>query len=66
MSKMKTKKSAAKRFKVTKTGKVKFKKVGKRHILSKKSPKRKLKLRKGAYVHESSVVHVHAALPYAF
>ncbi len=66
MPKMKTKSAAAKRFKVTKTGKVKFKRANKRHILSKKSPGRKLRLRKGGMVHESSVVHVQATMPYAF
>lgn len=66
MPKMKTKKSAAKRFKVTKTGKVKFKQSGLRHILTKKSSKRKLRLRQGAYVHESFIGHVKATLPYAF
>ncbi len=66
MPKMKSKKSAAKRFRVTKTGKVKFKQSGLRHILTKKGPKRKLHLRQGAYVHESFVGHVKAMLPYAF
>jgi len=43
--KMKTKKSAAKRFSFTGTGKVKYKKQNLRHILTKKSSKRKRKLR---------------------
>ena len=46
MPKMKTRKSAAKRFKLTGTGKVKYKKQGLRHILTKKSSKRKRNLRK--------------------
>ena len=46
MPKMKTNKSAAKRFKVTAKGKVKRFKAFKSHILTKKSPKRKRRLRK--------------------
>ncbi|MDR2661663.1 MAG: 50S ribosomal protein L35 [Treponema sp.] len=43
--KMKTKKSAAKRFSFTGSGKVKYKKQNLRHILTKKSAKRKRNLR---------------------
>ena len=46
MPKMKTKKSAAKRFKVTGSGKVVYNKSGNRHLSTKKSPKRKRRLRK--------------------
>lgn len=45
MPKMKTRRSAAKRYRVTPNGKVKYKKQGLRHILTKKSRKRKRKLR---------------------
>ncbi|MDE6884445.1 MAG: 50S ribosomal protein L35, partial [Clostridia bacterium] len=41
---------AKKRFHLTATGKVKRAKMNRRHILSKKSPKRKRGLRKTAYV----------------
>ena len=44
--KMKTHKGAAKRFKVTGSGKVKRMKAYKSHILTKKSPKRKRNLRR--------------------
>ncbi len=44
--KMKTHKGAAKRFKVTAKGKVKRYKAYKSHILTKKSSKRKRKLRR--------------------
>jgi large subunit ribosomal protein L35 len=44
-TKMKTKRAAAKRFSLTGTGKVKYKKMNLRHILTKKSPKRKRHLR---------------------
>ena len=48
MPKMKTCRAAAKRFKKTGTGKLKRNKAYKSHILTKKSPKRKRNLRKGA------------------
>ena len=43
MSKLKTKSSAKKRFKITGSGKIKRKHAFKNHILTKKSKKRKLK-----------------------
>jgi large subunit ribosomal protein L35 len=45
MPKIKTKKAAAKRFKITASGKVLRSKANKQHILGKKSPKRKRRLR---------------------
>jgi len=45
MPKMKTKKAAAKRFSKTGSGKIKYKKMNLRHILTKKSSKRKRHLR---------------------
>lgn len=44
--KIKTKKAVAARFKVTKSGKLKRTRPGRRHILTKKSSNRKRKLRK--------------------
>ena len=46
MPKMKTKKSAAKRFKKTGSGKIVHHHSGHRHLATKKSPKRKRHLRK--------------------
>ena len=46
MPKMKTKKSAAKRFKKTGTGKLVYNQCGNRHLSTKKSSKRKSQLRK--------------------
>ncbi len=43
-NKMKTKKAAAKRFKVTGRGKVMHRQTGQRHLLSKKSRRRKRRL----------------------
>ena len=50
MPKMKTHRGAAKRFKKTGTGKIVRSRRNKQHILTKKSPKRKRHLRKGALV----------------
>lgn len=50
MPKMKTNKSAAKRFKRTGNGKLKRWKAGKSHILTKKRTKRKRHLRKSTTV----------------
>ncbi|HUF12128.1 MAG TPA: 50S ribosomal protein L35 [Longimicrobiales bacterium] len=50
MPKMKTNKSAAKRFKKTGTGKLKRGHAFTSHILTKKSPKRKRHLRKSSLV----------------
>ncbi len=50
MPKMKTNRSAAKRFTLTGSGKLKRRKSNKRHILFDKAPKRKRHLRKGTLV----------------
>ena len=50
MPKVKTNSSAKKRFKVTGTGEITFQKSFKRHILTKKSTKRKRALRKKGVV----------------
>ena len=47
---IKTKKSVAKRFKLTATGKVMRKHAGRRHLLVHKSPKRRRRLRQSAVV----------------
>ena len=64
MPKMKTKRAAAKRFKLTGTGKLKRNKPYKRHILTKKSPKTKRNLRKSTLVDESNVKNMKTILPY--
>ena len=50
MPKQKTKRAAMKRFKVTGSGKIKRGRANKRHILTKKSTKRKNQLGKAALV----------------
>ena len=51
MPKMKTVKAIKARFKVTASGKLKRSRPGKRHILTKKSSKRKHHLETPAFVH---------------
>jgi large subunit ribosomal protein L35 len=51
MPKVKTHRGAAKRFKKTGTGKIVRSRRNKQHILTKKSPKRKRRLRKDTLVH---------------
>lgn len=65
MPKMKTRRSAAKRFKVTGTGEFKRAKAFKSHILEKKSPARKRNLRKAGLVSKSDHERVAKMLPYA-
>ena len=65
MPKMKTKKSAAKRFKVRAGGTIKRGQAFKRHILTKKTTKTKRQLRGSTDVHETNVVSVRAMMPYA-
>ncbi len=64
MPKMKTRKSASKRYSFTGTGKVKYKKQGMRHILTKKSTKRKRKLRKCGFLSAPEAAKARKLLPY--
>ena len=64
MPKMKTNRSAAKRFKVTGTGKLKRNKAYRRHILTKKTTKNKRNLRKAAMTDASNVKTMKKILPY--
>ncbi len=64
MPKMKTHRGAAKRFKKTKTGKIKRHRAFASHILTKKSPKRKRRLRKATLLDKSDMKRVAKLLPY--
>ncbi len=64
MPKMKTHRGAAKRFKKTGSGKLKRSHAFKRHILTKKSPKRKRNLRKAAFVSTTQMKAMRKLLPY--
>jgi len=65
MPKMKTKKGAAKRFRIRASGSVKRGQAFKRHILTKKTTKNKRQLRGTMNVHDTNVDSVKAMLPYA-
>ena len=66
MPKMKSKRSAAKRFSLTGTGKVKYKKMNLRHILTKKSTKRNRNLRAAGILSESEARRMRKQLiPYS-
>ena len=62
--KMKTSRAAAKRFTATGTGKLMRNKAYKRHILTKKSTKRKRNLRQDAVVDATNVKNMKKILPY--
>jgi large subunit ribosomal protein L35 len=64
MPKMKTRRAAAKRFSLTKTGKIKRNRAYKRHLLNGKTTKRKRTLRQGTYVDESNAKNVRELIPY--
>ena len=65
MPKMKTKSGAAKRFKALGSGAVKRTHANLRHILTKKTTKRKRQLRGMSIVHATDARRVRAMLPYA-
>jgi len=64
MPKIKTNRGAAKRFKLTATGKVKRRKSGLRHILTSKDRRTKRVLAKATYVAKVDVDAVKKMLPY--
>ena len=64
MPKMKSKRGAVKRFKITGGGAIKRAKSGKSHILSNKNRKRKRSLRKSALVNPAMERSIRRLLPY--
>jgi large subunit ribosomal protein L35 len=65
MPKVKTNRSAAKRFKTTASGKIKRGKAKHSHILTKKTTKRKRNLRAIGYIDESNQKQVKQLIPYS-
>jgi len=63
--KLKTHKGAAKRFKVTATGKVKRRHAYARHILTKKAASRKRRLGQSVVLSDADAPSVRKMLPYA-
>ncbi|MFY9270774.1 MAG: 50S ribosomal protein L35 [Candidatus Manganitrophaceae bacterium] len=63
-AKLKTHRGAAKRFKITGSGKVLRRKAGKRHLLTGKAAKRKRSLSGSTPVHPGEVRAIERLLPY--
>jgi len=66
MPKLKTHRGAAKRFKVTGTGKILRRRANKSHLLTGKPSKRKRNLRQPATVHETQYKSIKSLIPYKF
>jgi large subunit ribosomal protein L35 len=66
MSKLKTKKGVAKRFRMTKKGKIKYAHGGKSHLGTQKEPERLRKLRRSALVRKrgQNIKYLKRMLPY--
>jgi len=64
MPKMKTNRGAAKRFKTTGSGKIIRSKAYSNHILTKKTTKRKRRLRQSSLVDGANKKNVHKLIPY--
>ena len=64
MPKMKTRRSAAKRFRVTASGKIKRKQAKLRHNMTVKTTKQKRGIRHGTYVAKSDQKNVSKMFPY--
>jgi large subunit ribosomal protein L35 len=64
IARSKTRKSVAKRFKITARGKVLRAQSSRRHLMSRKSAKRKRQLSKMARVDETDVARIKANLPF--
>ncbi len=63
MPKIKTNRAAAKRFKKTGSGKVVYRKSHASHILTKKTTKRKRRLRKGHIVDKTNMKEIRLLMP---
>jgi len=64
MPKLKTNRSARKRFRVTKSGRLKKRSANRGHMLGKKARKRKRQLRQNTYVASSDAKKIRKILPY--
>ncbi len=64
MPKQKTRKSVAKRFKKTGSGKYKYCRAGRRHIQQKKNAKRRRRLRQTGIADSADIKRIKSSLPY--
>jgi len=62
---IKTKKSVAKRFKLTATGKAIHFPAGRRHLAQSKNAKRRRRLGKASVVHETDLYRITQSLPFS-
>lgn len=65
MPKMKTRKGAAKRFKLTGSGRIKRARANRRHILTKMTSKRKRQLRRSGLIAPVDEPRIKEQIPYA-
>ncbi|MBN2544294.1 MAG: 50S ribosomal protein L35 [Spirochaetes bacterium] len=65
MPKIKTKKAASKRYRITKNGRIVINKRGKRHLLTKKSSKRKRSLRQPGTLKNCEAKRIIKMLPHS-
>ncbi|MFA6141973.1 MAG: 50S ribosomal protein L35 [Candidatus Omnitrophota bacterium] len=64
MPKLKTNRSVQKRMRITKSGKARYFKAGRRHLLTSKNAKRKRHLGKPAFVSKGMIKSINKLLPY--
>ena len=65
MAKLKTKKGVAKRFKLSKRGKIRYAACGKSHLMSSKTTKRLRRLRRAKTLHaKKAIKYLKRMLPY--
>ena len=62
---IKTRKAVSKRFKITGTGKVLYRRAGLRHLAQGKNPKRRRHLGKAAVVHSTDTYRILQNLPFS-
>ena len=62
---IRTKKSVAKRFKITASGKVMRSSAGRRHLCQTKNPKRRRNLRGTTMVHSTDAYRITQSLPFS-
>jgi len=62
---IRTRKSVAKRFKITASGKVIFRGAGRRHLMQGKSPKRRRSLRKASLLGPTDLYRILQNLPFS-
>ncbi len=63
MPKLKTKQKAAKRFRITKNGKILARKTGRRHLLGTKKPKRKRHMRRNLQISGGMAKSIRSQMP---